>query len=106
MKIKNQIKKLIREELKKLSLNKTKKSLKKTATELGYLSEAAGNSSFFKTDGDQDKLVDLVRGYVKDPDKAEKIAISFLDDEGAKMPNVDDPGFEDAFMKLLNSIKK
>ena len=103
MELKNKIRKIIREEIKNL---KSKKSLKESATELGYLSEyvagGRGPSRHFKTDEDQEKLFDLVRQYVSDPDEAEKITMQFLDDEKARMPNVDDPGFRKPFMDLVN----
>jgi len=101
--MKEKIRKVIREEIKKL---KTKKSLKESATELGYLSEyvvgGPGPSRYFKTDEDQEKLFDLVRQYVSDPGDAEKITMQFIDDEKARMPNIDDPGFSKAFRNLVN----
>lgn len=103
MELKNKIRKAIREEIKKL---KTKKDLKETAIELGYLSEyvvgGLGPSRHFKTDEDQEKLVDLVRQFVSDPDDAENIAMRFLGDDKARKPDVDDPGFGKAFYDLVN----
>ena len=103
MKIKDKIRKVIREEIKNL---KSKKGLKESATELGYLSEyvvgGPGPSRYFKTDEDQEKLFDLVRQYVSDPADAEKITMQFLDDEKARMPNIDDPGFKKPFLDLVN----
>ncbi len=103
MKIKDKIRKVIREEIKNL---KSKKGLKESATELGYLSEyvvgGPGPSRHFKTDEDQEKLFDLVRQYVSDPGDAEKITMQFLGDDKARMPDIDDPGFRKPFLDLVN----
>jgi len=103
MELKNKIRKAIREEIKKL---KTKKDLKETAIKLGYLSEyvvgGKGPSRHFKTDEDQDKLLDLVLKYVNEPNEAEKITMQFLGDDKARRPDIDAPGFQKEFLNLVN----
>lgn len=87
-------------------LEETKPNLKEIASKLGYLNEyvvgGKGHAHVFKTDEDKDKLFDFVRSYVSDPDDAERITMQFLGDDKARMPNIDDPGFQKAFFNFMN----
>jgi len=103
LKVKNKIRKVIREEIKNL---KSKKSLKESATELGYIKEyvvgGKGPSRHFQTDEHRDKLLNLISKYIEDPNDAENVLMRFLEDEGARRPDIDAPGFQKEFIDLVN----
>ena len=84
-----------------------KSSLKEMAIKLGYLKEyvvgGKGPSRHFQTPENEEKLLYLISKYIEDPNDAENVLMRFLDDEGARRPDVNAPGFPKEFLDLVNN---